>query len=111
MNISRVIFKTAIPSDINDKISRMINQALLYRRTGSKLIDNATRTDESVIFDFGKDFNNKNMIYAKTLSELNDPFEVKGGGLGISLVNVNVFRKMAYPYFKYEYQMQPKCKG
>lgn len=51
------------------------------------------------------------MIYAKTLSELNDPFEVKGGGLGISLVNVNVFRKMAYPYFKYEYQMQPKCKG
>ena len=31
----------------------------------------------------------------------NDPFDIKGGGLGISLVNVNVFRKMAYPYFKY----------
>ena len=60
-----------------------------------------TKTDESVIFDFGKDFNNKNMIYGKSLSELDDPFEVKGGGLGISLVNVNVFRKMAYPYFKY----------
>ena len=41
------------------------------------------------------------MIYARTLSELNDPFEVKGGNLGISLVNVNVFRKMTYPYFKY----------
>ena len=51
--------------------------------------------------DFGKDFTGENMIYAKTLSELNDPFEVKGGGLGISLVNVNVFRKMPYPYFKY----------
>lgn len=60
-----------------------------------------TRTDESVIFDFGKDFTGENMIYAKTLSKLNDPFEIKGGGLGISLVNVNVFRKMAYPYFKY----------
>ena len=49
MNISRVIFKTAIPSDINDKISRMINQALLYRRTGSKLIDNATRAVEIAV--------------------------------------------------------------
>ena len=28
------------------------------------------KTDESVIFDFGKDFNNKNMIYAKALVEL-----------------------------------------
>ena len=60
-----------------------------------------TRTDETVIFDFGKDFNNQNMIYGKTLMEANDPFDVKGGGLGISLVNVNVFRKMPYPYFKY----------
>lgn len=60
-----------------------------------------TKTDETVIFDFGKDFNNQNMIYAKTLMEAIDPFDVKGGGLGISLVNVNVFRKMPYPYFKY----------
>ena len=60
-----------------------------------------TKTDETVIFDFGKDFNNQNMIYAKTLMEANDPFEIKGGGLGISLVNVNVFKKIAYPYFKY----------
>ena len=60
-----------------------------------------TKTDETVIFDFGKDFNNQNMIYAKTLMEAIDPFDVKGGGLGISLVNVNVFRKMPYSYFKY----------
>ena len=60
-----------------------------------------TVTDETVIFDFGKDFNNANMIYGKTLLERNDTFEVKGGGLGISLVNVNVFKKMAFPYFKY----------
>ena len=60
-----------------------------------------TKTDETVIFDFGKDFNNQNMIYAKTLMEANGPFEIKGGGLGISLVNVNVFKKMVYPYFKY----------
>ena len=26
---------------------------------------------------------------------------LKEGGLGIALVNVNVFRKMQYPYFKY----------
>lgn len=60
-----------------------------------------TKTDETVIFDFGKDFNNENMIYGKTLMEANDPFDIKGGGLGISLVNVNVFKKMAFPYFKY----------
>ena len=60
-----------------------------------------TRADETVIFDFGKDFNNKNMIYGKILMEANNPFDIKGGGLGIALVNVNVFRKMPYPYFKY----------
>ena len=60
-----------------------------------------TRTDETVIFDFGKDFNNKNMIYGKILMEANNPFDIKGGGLGIALVYVNVFRKMPYPYFKY----------
>ena len=43
MNISRVIFKTVIHSDIDDKVSRRINQDLLHRRKGSKLIDNATR--------------------------------------------------------------------
>ena len=46
MNISQVIFKTAILSDIDDKVSRMINQDLLYGRAGSKLIDNATRVVE-----------------------------------------------------------------
>lgn len=56
-----------------------------------------TTTDETVIFDFGKDFNNENMIYGKTLTGLTNPFEVKGGGLGISLVNVNVFRKCHTP--------------
>ena len=60
-----------------------------------------TKTDETVIFDFGKDFTGKNMIYGETLYERENPFEIKGGGLGISLVNVNVFRKMPYPYFKY----------
>ena len=49
MNISRVIFKTAVPSDIDGKVSRMINQALLYRRTSSKLIDNATRAVEIAV--------------------------------------------------------------
>jgi len=49
MNISRVIFKTEIPSDIDNKLSRMINQALLYRRIGSKLIDNATRVVEIAV--------------------------------------------------------------
>ena len=60
-----------------------------------------TTSDETVIYDFGKDFTNKNMIYGETLWQLDDPIEVKGGGLGISLVNVNVFRQMKYPYFKY----------
>ena len=60
-----------------------------------------TTTDQTVIFDFGKDYTDKNMIYGETLWKANDSFDIKGGGLGIALVNVNVFRKMPYPYFKY----------
>ena len=41
------------------------------------------------------------MIYGETLWKTNNPFDIKGGGLGISLINVNVFRKMSYPYFRY----------
>ena len=60
-----------------------------------------TTNDQTIIYDFGKDYTDENMIYGKTLSELTDPFDVKGGGMGIALVNVNVFRKMSYPYFRY----------
>ena len=60
-----------------------------------------TKTDQTVIYDFGKDYTDKNMIYGETLWKVNNPFEIKGGGLGIALVNVNVFKKMPYPYFKY----------
>ena len=60
-----------------------------------------TKTDQTVIYDFGKDYTDKNMIYGETLLKANIPFEIKGGGLGIALVNVNVFKKMQYPYFKY----------
>ena len=59
-----------------------------------------TTNDQTVIYDFGKDYTDKNMIYGETLWKANDPFEIKGGGLGIALVNVNVFKKMQYPYFK-----------
>ena len=60
-----------------------------------------TKTDQTVIYDFGKDYTDKNMIYGETLLKANIPFDFKGGGLGIALVNVNVFKKMTYPYFKY----------
>ena len=60
-----------------------------------------TTTDQTVIYDFGKDYTDKNMICGETLWKDVNPFEIKGGGLGIALVNVNVFRKMPYPYFKY----------
>ena len=60
-----------------------------------------TKTDQTVIYDFGKDYTDKNMIYGETLLKANISFEIKGGGLGIALVNVNVFKKMQYPYFKY----------
>ena len=38
-----------MPSDIDNKVSRMINQDLLYGMTGSKLIDNATRAVEIAV--------------------------------------------------------------
>ena len=60
-----------------------------------------TTRDQTVIYDFGKDYTDKNMIYGETLWKADNPFDIKGGGLGISLINVNVFRKMSYPYFRY----------
>lgn len=39
------------------------------------------------------------------LSEDKCRLDVKGGGLGCALINVNLFAKMAYPYFRYvEYE-------
>ena len=106
------IAKLAIKHDF-DYVLMIDSDVSVPKETLNKLLDcrtdislgwyykKRTRTDETVIFDFGKDFNNKNMIYGKTLRDLNNPFDIKVGGLGISLVNVNVFRKMPYPYFKY----------
>ena len=35
------------------------------------------------------------------IHEVPRPIEVKGGGLGVALINVNVFSKLQYPYFKF----------
>lgn len=35
------------------------------------------------------------------IHEVPRPIEVKGGGLGIALIKVNVFEKLQYPYFKF----------
>ena len=61
-----------------------------------------TKTDQTVIFTFGKDFNDDNCIKGQTMiHEVPRPIEVKGGGLGIALIKVNVFEKLQYPYFKF----------
>ena len=61
-----------------------------------------TKTDQTIIFTFGKDFNNDNYIKGSTMiHEVPRPIEVKGGGLGIALIKVNVFEKLQYPYFKF----------
>ena len=106
------IAKLAIKHDF-DYVLMIDSDVSVPKETVNKLLDcktdialgwyhkKRTKTDETVIFDFGKDFTGKNMIYGQTLYQRDDPFEIKGGGLGISLVNVNVFKKMPYPYFKY----------
>ena len=61
-----------------------------------------TRTDQTIIYTFGKDFNDDNCIKGNTMiHEVPRSIEVKGGGLGIALINVNVFSKLQYPYFKF----------
>ena len=35
------------------------------------------------------------------IHEVPRSIEVKGGGLGIALINVDVFSKLQYPYFKF----------
>ena len=91
-----------IDSDVN--VPRQTVNKLLECETDIALgwyYKKRTTTDQTVIYDFGKDYTDKNMIYGETLWKANNPFDIKGGGLGIALVNVNVFRKMPYPYFKY----------
>ena len=61
-----------------------------------------TRTDQTVIFTFGKDFNDDNCIKGSTMiHEVPRPVEVKGGGLGIALIKTDVFKTLQYPYFKF----------
>lgn len=61
-----------------------------------------TKTDQTVIFTFAKDFNDDNCIKGHTMiHEVPRPIEIKGGGLGIALIKVNVFEKLQYPYFRF----------
>lgn len=61
-----------------------------------------TKTDQTVIFTFGKNFDDHNCITGQTMiHEVPRPIEVKGGGLGIALININVFSKLEYSYFKF----------
>ena len=61
-----------------------------------------TKTDETIIFDFGKDFNSHNAIKGQTMiNDINESFLCKGGGLGIALIKTEVFEKINFPYFKF----------
>ncbi|MBR1611307.1 MAG: hypothetical protein IJ672_07500 [Methanobrevibacter sp.] len=61
-----------------------------------------TKTDQTIIYTFGKNFDDHNCITGQTMiHEVPYPIEVKGGGLGIALIKVDVFSKLKYPYFKF----------
>ena len=61
-----------------------------------------TKSDQTIIYTFGKDFNDDNCITGSTMiNEVPRPIEVKGGGLGIALIKVDIFRNLPYPYFKF----------
>lgn len=61
-----------------------------------------TTNDQTVIFTFGKNFDDENCIKGQTMiHQIPRPFEIKGGGLGISLIKTNIFSKLNYPYFKF----------
>lgn len=61
-----------------------------------------TKTDQTVIFTFGKNFDDQNCITGSTMiHEVPRAIEVKGGGLGIALIKVEIFEKLQYPYFKF----------
>ena len=61
-----------------------------------------TKTDQTIIYTFGKNFDDHNCITGQTMiHEVPRPIEVKGGGLGIALIKVDVFSKLKYPYFKF----------
>ena len=61
-----------------------------------------TNTDQTVIFTFGKNFDDQNCIRGHTMThEIPRPIEIKGGGLGIALIKVEIFNKLSYPYFKF----------
>ena len=61
-----------------------------------------TKSDQTIIYTFGKDFNDDNCITGTTMiNEVPRPIEVKGGGLGIALIKVDIFHHLPYPYFKF----------
>lgn len=61
-----------------------------------------TKTDQTIIYTFGKDFNDTNCIKGHTmLHEIPRSIDIKGGGLGVALIKVDTFKKLPYPYFKF----------
>lgn len=61
-----------------------------------------TQSDQTIIFNFGKDFNDDNCIKGDTMqNHIPDIIDVKGGGLGIALIKTNVFKDIDYPYFRF----------
>ena len=49
-----------------------------------------TKTDQTVIFTFGKNFDDQNCITGQTMiHEVPRPIEIKGGGLGIALISTS----------------------
>lgn len=61
-----------------------------------------TESDQTIIYTFGKDFNDDNCIKGHTmLHEVLRSIDIKGGGLGVALIKVDTFKKLPYPYFKF----------
>lgn len=65
-----------------------------------------TQTGQTEIFTLGqKDFTNSNNLNIKDIIISDEPLEIKGGGMGCTLINTNVFKTIKEKWFKYvEYE-------
>lgn len=62
-----------------------------------------TGIEQTEIFkeDGKPNFTDRNNMSADDIKKEYIPFEIKGGGLGLTLIKTEMFKKLRYPFFKY----------
>lgn len=99
-NFNRLFFVDSdivLPKDTLKKLNKMPFDVC----TGVYPKKRSTEGHSNVWAVGGKDFVDENNIKVCDMSNYNEPFEIKGCGMGCALINSTVFSRVPFPWFQY----------